>query len=119
MKALLHIEVTQVQRKVWHDKNIKDNFFQEDGWTLEYDSRFKEFKGKLMTRWLGPYLIEICHDNAAMQIRTIDEEGIPFLVNGYRLKAYKRPLSREEFISTFNKEVNLLGSVLASSSPNS
>jgi len=81
-----------------------------------YDSRFKEFKGKLMTRWLGPYLIEKCHDNGAVQIGTIDEEGIPLLVNGYRLKAYKRPLYREEFINTISKEVNVIGSVLASKS---
>ena len=67
-----------------------------------------------MTRWLGPYLIEKCHDNGAIQIRTIDEEGIPLLINGYKLKAYKIPLSREEFISTISKEVNVIGSVLAS-----
>jgi len=40
-----------------------------------------------MTKWLGPYVIEKCHDNGVVQIRTIDGEGIPFLVNGYRLKA--------------------------------
>eukprot|EP00253_Pinus_taeda_P007146 PITA_07146 len=28
MKALLHIEVTQFQRKIWHDKNTKDKQFQ-------------------------------------------------------------------------------------------
>ena len=95
MQALLHIEVIQVQRKVWHDKNIKDKVFQEGDCALLYDSRFKDFKGKLMTRWLSPYLIEKCHDNGVVQIRTIDQEGIPFLVNGYRLKAYKIPLSKE------------------------
>ena len=54
MKALLHTEVVQLQRKVWHDKNIKEKTFQEGYWALLYDSRFKYFKGKLMTRWLGP-----------------------------------------------------------------
>jgi len=48
---------------------------------LLYDSRYKYFKGKLRTRWLGPYVIERCHDNDSMQIRTIDEEAIPLLVN--------------------------------------
>jgi len=64
-----------------------------------------------MTRWLGPYLIKKCHNNGVVQVRTIDEEGIPLLVNGYRLKACERPLLREEFISTISKEVNVLGSV--------
>ena len=53
MQALLHIEVVQLQRKVWHDKNIKENTFQEGYWALLYDSRFKDFKGKLMIRCLG------------------------------------------------------------------
>lgn len=64
-------------------------------------------------------MIEKFHDNGVVQIRTIDEEDIPLLVNGYELKAYKTPLSREEFINTISKEVNVPGSVLASSSPNS
>jgi len=72
-----------------------------------------------MTRWLGPYLIEKCHDNGVVKISAIEEEGIPFPVNRYRLKAYKRPLSREGFISTISKEVNVIGIVSTSSSPNS
>jgi len=40
-----------------------------------------------MTTWLDPYVIEKWHGNGAVQIRIIDEEGIPLLVNGYRLKA--------------------------------
>ena len=48
-----------------------------------YDSRYKDFKGKLRTRWLGPYVVERCHDNVSVKIRTIDEEAIPLLVNGH------------------------------------
>eukprot|EP00253_Pinus_taeda_P026537 PITA_26537 len=72
MQALLHTEVTQVQRKIWHDKNIKDKLFQEGDQALLYDSRYKDFKGKLKTRWLGLYVIEKRHDNGVVQIRTID-----------------------------------------------
>jgi len=28
-----------------------------------YDSRFKNFKGKLTTHWMGPYEIGIVYDN--------------------------------------------------------
>lgn len=65
--------MTQVQKKFWHDKNIKDKVFQEGDWDLLYDSRFKDFKGKLMTTWLGPYVIEKFHENGVVQISTIDE----------------------------------------------
>ena len=94
IQALLHTEVVQLQRKVWHDKNIKEKTLQEGYWALLYDSRFKYFKGKLMTRWLGPYTVEKCFDNGAFQIRTIDKEGIPLLFNGHIIKIYKNPFSR-------------------------
>ena len=54
MPTLLHIEIVQLQRKIWHDKHIKEKQFQEGDWALLYDSRYKYFKGKLRTRWLGP-----------------------------------------------------------------
>ena len=73
-----------------------------------YDSRFKDFKGKLVTRWLGPYTMEKLFDNGRVQIRTIDEEGITLLVNGHILKIYKKPLSREEFINSIRKEVYVM-----------
>ena len=49
--------------------------------------------------------MEKCHDNGSVLIRTIDEEAIPMLVNGHRLKIYRRPLSRQEFIKTLEKSV--------------
>ena len=44
-----------------------------------YDSSFKDFKGKLMTRWLGPYTVDKFFDNGAVQVKTIDEEETPCL----------------------------------------
>ena len=73
-----------------------------------YGSRYKDFKGKLRTRWLRPYVVERCHDNGFVQIRTIDEEAIPLLVIGHRLKMYKRPLSKQEFIDNINKAMMMV-----------
>ena len=50
MQALLHSEVVQLQRKVWHDQHLHDKQFQPGDWALLYDSRYKDFKGKLRTR---------------------------------------------------------------------
>jgi len=72
-----------------------------------------------MTRWLGPYLIEKFHDNGAVQIRTIDEEGTPLLVNDYILKVYRKPMSKEEFIGIINRELNVIGDVISSKSQHS
>jgi hypothetical protein len=62
------------------------------------DSRFKNFKGKLTTRWMGPYEIEIVYENGSIRIKTIDEQQTPLLVNGHRLRIYNKPLSKEEFL---------------------
>ena len=70
-----------------------------------YDSRHKDFKGKLRTRWLGPYVVEKCNENGSVLIRTIDEEALPMLVNGHRLNIYRKPLSRKEFIKIVEKIV--------------
>ena len=52
--------------------------------------------------------MEICHDNGSVKIKTIDEEAIPLLFNGHRLKMYKRPLSKQEFINNINKIVMMV-----------
>lgn len=65
-----------------------------------------------MKIWLGPYLIDIWHDYGDFQIMTVDEEGIPLLVNDYRLKVYIKPMSKEEFNITINREFNFIGSVI-------
>jgi hypothetical protein len=49
----------QHQRDKWHDRFIKKNKFKAGDWALLFDSRFKYFRGKFHTRWLGPYDIDI------------------------------------------------------------
>eukprot|EP00253_Pinus_taeda_P023674 PITA_23674 len=105
MKALLHLEVVQLQRKIWHDRHLNEKQFQLGDWVLLYDSIHKDFKGKLRTRWLRPYAVEKCNENGSVLIWTIDEEAIPMLIYGNRLKIYRKPLSRQEFIETVEKPV--------------
>ena len=82
-----------------------------------YDSRHKDFKGKLRTTWLGPYAVEKCNDNGFVLIWTIDEESIPMLINGHRLKIYGKPLSKKEFIDNLRKTVLVVEQVSASTPP--
>jgi len=119
MQALLHSEVIQLQRKIWHDRHLKEKQFQPGDWVLLYDSRYKDFKGKLRTRWLGPYIVETCNENGSVLIQTIDEEAIPMLVNGHRLKIYRKPLSKQEFIEPLGKSVFVMEQVPLSTPPTS
>lgn len=65
-----------------------------------------------MKIWLGSYLIEKCHENGVVQIKTVDEEGIHLLVNSYWVRLYRKPMSEVEFINTISKEVNGIGSTI-------
>ena len=89
----------QQQRSNWHDRFIKKKVFCEGDWELLYDSRFKrDFKGKLRTRWLGPYLVDRVFDNGTVLLVTIDDNRAPLFANGHRMQLYHKPISKDAFI---------------------
>jgi hypothetical protein len=87
--AIQQTTLVQQQRSKWHDKFIQKKQFKPGDWALLFYSKFKNFKGKFTTQWLGPYEVVNVFDNGSMKIKTIDGEGISFLVNGHRLRLYK------------------------------
>ena len=102
--------MVQQQRIKWHDKFIKQKEFHVGDWALLFDLKFKKFKGKFTTHWLGPYEIQEVFDNGYIRIKTIDEEEASFLVNGHRLKVYNKPLNRDAFVSSFYQdEIQIFG----------
>jgi len=100
LDAIHQTTMIQQQRTRWHDKTIKHKQFQKGNWDLLYDSQFENFQGKLRTRWLGPYEIDIVFPNRIVRLLTIDDAITPLLVNGYRLCLYQQPISKEEFKAT-------------------
>ena len=96
-------DLVQHQRAKWHDRYIKEKKFQEGYCALLFDSKFKDFKGKFQTHWLGPYEIDEVFNNGAVRIKTIDEFQTPLIVNGHRLKIYHKPLSKEDFVKIFQE----------------
>ena len=82
----------------WHDNFIKNKVFQIGDWALLYDSRFKDFKGKLCTRWMGPYEVDAVFDNGTVRLITIDDTCASFVGNGHCLRLYHRPTSKDAFI---------------------
>ena len=70
--ALQRIMLILNKRKKWHDKFIKKKQFNTGYWELLFDSRLKFFKGKLTTRWMGPYEVVTTFDNGSVKIKTID-----------------------------------------------
>jgi hypothetical protein len=69
---------------------LKKKEFKEGDKVLPYNSRFKIFgKGKLQSKWDGPYIVHSVLSNGAVTI--MDVKGDQFMVNGQRLKVYYEP----------------------------
>ena len=52
-----------------------------------YNSRFRFFAGKLLSKWEGPYFIEEVYRSGAIKINNA-EGTYPKVVNGQRIKHY-------------------------------
>ncbi|GJT69625.1 reverse transcriptase domain-containing protein [Tanacetum coccineum] len=75
--------------KRWHDKRIQMLINYEKGdEVLLFNSRFRLFPWKLMSRWYRPFLVSKDIKNRAIEL--YDEEGSEFIVNKQRVKPYQR-----------------------------
>jgi hypothetical protein len=102
--AIEHNILIQQQRAHWHDKFIKKKQFKVGDWALLFDSKFKNFKAKFTTHWLGPYEVAEVYDNGSVKLQTIDDEASSFTVNGHRLKLYNKPVNKEDFLQQISQQ---------------
>jgi hypothetical protein len=66
---------------------LKKKEFKEGDKVLLYNSRFKTFsKGKLQSKWDGPYVVHSVLSNGVVTI--MDVKGDQFMVNGQWLKVF-------------------------------
>ena len=73
--------------KRWHDKRIQKWEFKVGEHVLLYNSCFRFFAGKLLSKWEAPYIIEEVYRSGAIKIS--NSEGTnPRVVNGQRIKHY-------------------------------
>ena len=47
---------------------------------------------------MGPYEVVTSFDNGSVEIKTIDDSQISFIVNGHRLRLYDQPISKQDFV---------------------
>jgi hypothetical protein len=89
LKAYENASMYKERIKRWYDKRLKKKEFKGDR-VLLYNSRFKTFgKGKLQSKWDGPYVVHSVFSNGVVTI--MDINGDQFVVNGQRLKVYYVP----------------------------
>jgi hypothetical protein len=80
LKAYENASIYKETIKRWYDKRLKRKEFKGDK-ILLYNSRFKTFgKGKLQSKWDGPYVVHLVLSNGAVTI--MDVKGDQFMVNG-------------------------------------
>jgi hypothetical protein len=85
LKAYENASIYKERIKRWYAKRLKKKEL-----VLLYNSRFKTFgKGKLQSKWDGPYVVHSVLSNRAVTI--MDLKGDQFMVNGQRLKVYYKP----------------------------
>jgi transposase InsO family protein len=87
LKAYENASIYKERIKRWYYKRLKKKEFKEGDNVLLYNSRFKTFrKGKLQSKWDGPYIVHSVLSNGVVTI--MDVKCDQFMVNGQRLKVY-------------------------------
>jgi hypothetical protein len=90
LKAYENASIYKERIKRWYDKRLKKKEVKEGDKVLLYNSRFKTFgKGKLQSKWDGPYVVHSVLSKGAVTI--MDIKGDKSMVNGQRLKVYYEP----------------------------
>jgi hypothetical protein len=90
LQAYKNATIYKERIKRWYDKRLKKKEFKEGDKVLLDNSMFKTFgKGKLQSKWDGPYIVHSVLSNGPVTI--MDVKGDQFMVNGQRLKVYYEP----------------------------
>ena len=95
--------------KRWHDKRIQKHEFKVGEYVLLYNSRFRFFAGKLLSKLEGPYVIEEVYWSGAIKINNAKGTN-PKVVNVQRIKHYisGKPINVESsIIQTLTLEENI------------
>ena len=81
MKAYNSAAIYKERMKRWYDKRLQNKEFEEGDKVLLYNSRFKLFgKGKLQSKWDGPYIVHSVSPTGSVTI--MDAKGDQYVVNG-------------------------------------
>ncbi|XP_042448994.1 uncharacterized protein LOC122033912 [Zingiber officinale] len=87
LEAFENSWIYKEKTKRFHDKQIEVKDFQIGDKVLLYRSRLKLIKGKLRSRWEGPYCVTNVFFYGVVEIQDMSTGRI-FKVNGHRLKKF-------------------------------
>ena len=87
-EAYENARIYKERTKAWHDKHITIKEFTTGQQVLLFNSCLKLFRGKLKSRWSGPFTVTKVFSHGGAQV-THHEKGT-FTVTTQRLKPYFR-----------------------------
>ncbi|XP_074591685.1 uncharacterized protein LOC141847526 [Curcuma longa] len=108
LDAYENSRIYKEKTKKFHDKHILQREFHIGDKVLLYNSRLRLLKGKLRSRWDGPYVVTNTFYYGVVEIQKIST-GRTFKVNGHRLKQFHEVL-KESLV----EEVNLYDAIYLS-----
>ena len=85
--AYLNSKIAKERSKKWHDQMITCKNFKKGDLVLLYDSKPHLFRGKLKSRWIGPFIIHQAYPNGSVDLLN-QKDNREFKVNGQRVKPY-------------------------------
>jgi hypothetical protein len=81
LKAYHNASIYKERMKRWYDKRLHKKEYKEGDKVILYNSRYKVFgKGKLQSKWDGPYVVHSVSPSGAVTI--MDAKGDQYVVNG-------------------------------------
>ncbi|XP_042423223.1 uncharacterized protein LOC122010816 [Zingiber officinale] len=87
LEAYENSRIYKEKTKNFHDKHIVVKEFKISDKVLLYKSRLKLIKGKLRSRWEGPFCVTNIFPYGVVEIQEV-VTGQTFKVNGHRLKKF-------------------------------
>ena len=85
----LTVQAQERRKKAFDQKLPEDPGITQGCLVLLYDSRYKDFPGKLHTRWIGPYQVLQIFENGSLQLAQLDGTPLDTRTNGSRVKLYE------------------------------
>ncbi|CAN6544160.1 unnamed protein product [Malus baccata var. baccata] len=86
-EAYENARIYKEKTKAFHDKMIRAKTFSIGQKMLLFNSRLRLFPGKLLSKWVGPFIVPNVFPHGAVQIKSSRTQQ-EFKVNGHRLKPY-------------------------------
>ena len=94
-EAYENLAIYKEKSKVFHDQQVSRKSFVVGQKVLLYHSRLRLFPGKLLSRWIGPFVISNNFHYGAVEIQSLKTKK-KFVVNDHRLKPYYEGFNSEQ-----------------------